>query len=78
MRMTALSRDWRRHLRILRYWFDTDGAETPATQDSAGDQRIELPWAAHHRNHHQNADTPLDPHSPGLRGFFWSHTGGGS
>jgi stearoyl-CoA desaturase (delta-9 desaturase) len=38
-------------------------------------QRGPLWWAAHHRQHHRHADTPLDPHSPTLRGFFWSHTG---
>jgi stearoyl-CoA desaturase (delta-9 desaturase) len=38
-------------------------------------QRGPLWWAAHHRNHHQNADTSLDPHSPTLRGFIWSHVG---
>ncbi|HEY5970754.1 MAG TPA: acyl-CoA desaturase [Pseudoxanthomonas sp.] len=38
-------------------------------------QRGPLWWAAHHRNHHRNADTPLDPHSPTLRGFLWSHAG---
>jgi stearoyl-CoA desaturase (delta-9 desaturase) len=38
-------------------------------------QRGPLWWAAHHRNHHRHADTALDPHSPGLRGFLWSHIG---
>ncbi|MBL8298116.1 MAG: fatty acid desaturase [Rhodanobacteraceae bacterium] len=38
-------------------------------------QRGPLWWAAHHRRHHQHADTALDPHSPGLRGFLWSHVG---
>jgi stearoyl-CoA desaturase (Delta-9 desaturase) len=38
-------------------------------------QRGPLWWAAHHRNHHQNADTALDPHSPLQRGFLWSHMG---
>lgn len=38
-------------------------------------QRGPLWWAAHHRNHHRHADTALDPHSPGLRGFLWSHVG---
>jgi stearoyl-CoA desaturase (delta-9 desaturase) len=38
-------------------------------------QRGPLWWAAHHRNHHLHADTVRDPHSPTLRGFFWSHTG---
>ncbi len=38
-------------------------------------QRGPLWWAAHHRNHHRHADTPLDPHSPTLRGFLWSHVG---
>ena len=38
-------------------------------------QRGPLWWAAHHRTHHRNADTALDPHSPTLRGFVWSHVG---
>ena len=38
-------------------------------------QRGPLWWAAHHRNHHLYADTVRDPHSPNLRGFFWSHMG---
>ena len=38
-------------------------------------QRGPLWWAAHHRNHHRNADTRLDPHSPGVHGFLWSHMG---
>lgn len=38
-------------------------------------QRGPLWWAAHHRNHHRRADTPLDPHSPGIHGFLWSHMG---
>jgi len=42
---------------------------------ASGAQRGPLWWAAHHRNHHRHADTALDPHSPGLRGFFWSHMG---
>ncbi len=38
-------------------------------------QRGPLWWAAHHREHHQHADTERDPHSPRLRGFLWSHVG---
>ena len=37
-------------------------------------QRGPLWWAAHHRVHHQHADTPKDLHSP-RRGFWWSHMG---
>ncbi len=37
-------------------------------------QRGPLWWAAHHRNHHRNADTELDAHSPRLMGFWRSHT----
>ncbi len=36
-------------------------------------QRGPLWWAAHHRHHHRHADTALDPHSPGVHGFVWSH-----
>lgn len=42
---------------------------------AASVQRGPLWWAAHHRQHHQHADTPEDPHSPRLRGFFFSHMG---
>jgi stearoyl-CoA desaturase (delta-9 desaturase) len=38
-------------------------------------QRGPLWWASHHRNHHSHADTALDPHSPTLAGFVWSHMG---
>lgn len=38
-------------------------------------QRGPLWWAAHHRDHHRHADTELDPHSPAVRGFLWSHMG---
>ena len=38
-------------------------------------QRGPLWWAAHHRNHHINADTRADPHSPQVHGFLWSHMG---
>src|SRR5262249_54480325 len=38
-------------------------------------QRGPLWWAAHHRQHHAHSDRPVDPHSPGLRGFLWAHTG---
>ncbi|HEY4144560.1 acyl-CoA desaturase [Pinirhizobacter sp.] len=38
-------------------------------------QRGPLWWAAHHRNHHRHADTALDPHSPTVHGFLWSHMG---
>ncbi|HEX4492462.1 MAG TPA: acyl-CoA desaturase [Acidimicrobiia bacterium] len=37
-------------------------------------QKGPLWWAAHHRNHHQFADTDDDAHSP-RRGFWWSHVG---
>ena len=32
-------------------------------------------WAGHHRHHHIHSDTEEDIHSPGLRGFYWSHCG---
>lgn len=41
---------------------------------SAG-QRGPLWWAAHHRRHHQLADSPVDLHSPRHRGFWHSHVG---
>ena len=38
-------------------------------------QKGPLWWAAHHRHHHQYSDEDPDLHSPGLRGFYWSHVG---
>jgi stearoyl-CoA desaturase (Delta-9 desaturase) len=38
-------------------------------------QRGPLWWAANHREHHRNSDTPDDPHSPVHYGFFRSHAG---
>ena len=36
-------------------------------------QRGPLWWAAHHRLHHQQSDTPSDPHSPAHRGVVFAH-----
>jgi stearoyl-CoA desaturase (delta-9 desaturase) len=38
-------------------------------------QRSVLWWAAKHRHHHLHSDTPADIHSPGHRGFLYSHVG---
>lgn len=32
-------------------------------------------WASHHRHHHRHSDTPADPHSMKLYGFWYSHVG---
>jgi fatty-acid desaturase len=32
-------------------------------------------WAGNHRYHHAHTDTPLDPHSPVHRGFWYAHVG---
>ncbi len=38
-------------------------------------QRGAIWWAAKHRAHHKHSDTPLDPHSPAQRGFWFAHVG---
>jgi stearoyl-CoA desaturase (delta-9 desaturase) len=38
-------------------------------------QRGPIWWAAHHRHHHAHSDKADDVHSPGQRGFLWSHMG---
>lgn len=38
-------------------------------------QKGALWWAAHHRIHHKTSDTPPDPHSMKLYGFWYSHLG---
>ena len=32
-------------------------------------------WVGNHRFHHAHTDTPLDPHSPVHRGFWYAHVG---
>jgi fatty-acid desaturase len=32
-------------------------------------------WAGNHRFHHKHTDTPLDPHSPAHKGFWYAHVG---
>ncbi len=46
-----------------------------ALAGSLAAQRDPLWWAAHHRHHHAHSDQAEDPHSPGRKGFFWSHLG---
>ncbi|MDN5203780.1 acyl-CoA desaturase [Fulvivirgaceae bacterium BMA10] len=38
-------------------------------------QKGALWWASHHRVHHRTSDTPEDPHSMKLYGFWYSHVG---
>ena len=38
-------------------------------------QRGALWWASVHRHHHRHSDKEEDAHSPGVRGFIWSHIG---
>lgn len=38
-------------------------------------QKGVLWWSAHHRTHHKHSDTPADPHSMKLYGFWYSHLG---
>jgi len=38
-------------------------------------QRGVIWWAAKHREHHRDSDTPVDAHSPVQHGFWFSHCG---
>ena len=38
-------------------------------------QRGPLWWASVHRHHHRHSDDEHDIHSPGMKGFLWSHIG---
>ncbi|MGN6112687.1 MAG: acyl-CoA desaturase [Luteimonas sp.] len=75
LRMFALTAFYHRYFshrtfrtsRALQFLFAVVGA--------ASVQRGPLWWAAHHRNHHRHTDTALDPHSPSVHGFLWSHAG---
>ncbi|KAL4443614.1 hypothetical protein ABPG75_011351 [Micractinium tetrahymenae] len=39
-----------------------------------GGEMDPIDWVRHHRYHHRNCDSPLDPHST-YEGFFWAHCG---
>ncbi len=58
-----------RSYRLNRFW-----QAVFAFQAQASAQKGALWWAAKHREHHRNADTPLDVHSP-RQGLLWSHVG---
>jgi stearoyl-CoA desaturase (delta-9 desaturase) len=44
-----------------------------AVLGTSSTQKGALWWAAHHRAHHKNSDTPDDVHSVKQRGFWWAH-----
>lgn len=75
LRMFALTAFYHRYFshrtfrtsRVVQFVFAVIGASCV--------QRGPLWWAAHHRHHHRHTDTPLDPHSPRVHGFLWSHAG---
>lgn len=52
-------------------WFQFGMAGVGTTTGQKGP----LSWVSSHRDHHRYADTPLDPHSPVVHGWFHAHLG---
>ncbi|GLQ99078.1 acyl-CoA desaturase [Dyella mobilis] len=75
LRMFALTGFYHRYFSHRAFQTSRAVQFTFAVIGAACVQRGPLWWAAHHRNHHRHADTQLDPHSPTVFGFLWSHMG---
>jgi stearoyl-CoA desaturase (Delta-9 desaturase) len=75
VRMFAITAFYHRYFSHRAYKTSRAMQFVAAVLGNASAQRGPLWWAAHHRYHHQHADTPDDLHSPRQSGFWRSHIG---
>ncbi|MCB9897659.1 MAG: acyl-CoA desaturase [Planctomycetes bacterium] len=75
VRMFGITAGYHRYFSHRAFRTSRAGQFALAVLANASAQRGPLWWAAHHRRHHRDSDSPADPHSPGRRGLFWSHVG---
>lgn len=75
LRMFAITGFYHRYFAHKTFQTSRVGQFVFALLGNTAVQRGPLWWAAHHRNHHVNADSPTDEHSPVQHGFLWSHMG---
>ena len=75
VRMFAVTGFYHRYFAHRTFRTSRAGQFIFAIMGNASVQRGPLWWAAVHRHHHQHSDDEEDVHSPGVRGFWWSHIG---
>lgn len=74
-RMFGLTAGYHRYFSHRSYKTSRVGQFVLALLAQTSAQRGVLWWSAKHRLHHLHSDTPLDPHSPSQRGFWYAHVG---
>jgi len=75
VRMFGLTAGYHRYFSHRSYKTSRVGQFLLALLAQTSAQRGVLWWSAKHRLHHLHSDTPLDPHSPTQRGFWYAHVG---
>ena len=75
VRMFAITAGYHRYFSHRSYRLGRTAQFIMAVLAQSSAQKGVLWWAAHHRHHHRHSDSELDVHSPGRRGFWWSHVG---
>lgn len=75
VRMIAVTAGYHRYFSHRSYRTSRVGQFILAFVCQSTAQRGIIWWAAKHRTHHKYSDTPLDPHSPLQRGFWFAHVG---
>jgi len=73
VRMFAITAFYHRYFSHRAFSLGRGAQLVAAILGASAVQRGPLWWASHHRHHHRHADRDEDPHSPGRRGFWWSH-----
>ena len=75
IRMSAITAGYHRYFAHRSYRTSRAFQFALAWIACTAEQKGPLWWAAYHRHHHQYSDELEDVHSPGRRGFWWSHVG---
>jgi len=75
VRMFGLTAGYHRYFSHRTYKTSRVGQFLLAVLAQSSAQRGVLWWSSKHRLHHLHSDTPLDPHSPTQRGFWYAHVG---
>jgi len=75
LRMWAITTGYHRYLSHRAFRTSRAFQLVLAVLGATAMQQGPLWWASWHRRHHKYADTPDDPHSPVVRGFWHAHVG---
>jgi len=75
VRMFAVTAFYHRYLSHRSYRTSRPMQFLFAVLGNSSCQRGPIWWASVHRHHHKHSDEAVDPHSPRMHGFLWSHIG---